>query len=226
VEETGAMLHVFHVSTRGACERIAAARRRGLPVCGSTGPQYVLLSCEDAPRLGNRMKINPSIKTPDDNAGILAALRSGDVDAIGTDHAPHTIEEKAREYPHAPSGMPSVDLLWPLTWELVRRGLLDAGTALSSVTDRAARSLDLPRKGRLAPGYDGDVVLFDPRETRRVVGAELPSRSKWSAYEGLELAGFPRAVVRRGEVAFADGRILVEAGGIPLDLPPLAPRRS
>jgi dihydroorotase len=170
------------------------------------------------------MKINPSIKTRDDNAGILAALRAGDVDAIGTDHAPHTVEEKAREYAHAPSGMPSVDLLWPLTWELVRRGLLDAHTALAAVTERAAASMQLPRKGRLAPGYDGDLVLFDPDERRRVVGLELPSRSKWSAYEGLELGGFPRTVVRRGEVAFADGRVQCEAGGRPLDLPPPAPR--
>ncbi len=222
--ETGAELHVFHVSTRGACELIAAARRRGLKISASTGPQYVHLSNEDAGRLGNLMKINPSIKTRDDNAGILAALASGDVDAIGTDHAPHPLAEKLREYAHAPSGMPSVDILWPLTWELVRRGRLDAESALASVTWRAASSMNLPRKGRLAPGYDGDVVLFDPTATRRVEGAKLPSRSKWSAYEGLELAGFPEYVVRRGELAFADGRVRVEAGGIPLELQPPSPR--
>jgi dihydroorotase len=223
--ETGAELHVFHVSTRGACELIGAARRRGLRVSGSTGPQYVLLSNEDAPRLGNLMKVNPSIKTRDDNAGILAALASGDVDAIGTDHAPHPLAEKQREYAHAPSGMPSVDLLWPLTWELVRRGLLDARTALASVTDRAAQSLHLPRKGRLEKGYDGDLVLFDPEATRRVEGAKLPSRSKWSAFEGLELAGFPEVVVRRGEIAFRDGHATGVAGGRPLDLEPPRPGR-
>jgi dihydroorotase (multifunctional complex type) len=222
--ETGAELHVFHVSTRGACELIAAARRRGLPVSGSTGPQYVLLSNEDTDRLGNLLKVNPSIKTRDDNAGILAALRSGDVDAIGTDHAPHPLAEKLREYAHAPSGMPSVDLLWPLTWELVRRQDLDAATALAVVTDRAAASLHLPRKGRLAAGYDGDVVLFAPDATRRVEGARLPSRSKWSAYEGRELAGFPEFVVRRGELAFKGGRVAVEAGGRMLDLAPPRPQ--
>lgn len=223
--ETGAELHVFHVSTRGACELIGAARRRGLKVSGSTGPQYVHLSNEDAPRLGNLMKINPSIKTRDDNAGILAALASGDVDAIGTDHAPHPSSEKQREYAHAPSGMPSVDILWPLTWELVRTGRLDAACALASVTWRAAESLHLPRKGKLEAGYDGDVVLFDPTATRRVEGARLPSRSKWSAYEGMELAGFPEHVVRRGEIAFSRGEIRVRAGGRPLDLEPPSPRR-
>lgn len=224
VERTGAELHVFHVSTRGACELIALARARGLPVSGSTGPQYIHLSNEDAPRLGNLMKINPSIKTPDDNRGILVALRSGALDAIGTDHAPHSLEEKRRPYAHAPSGMPSVDLLWPLVYELVRRGELDPLAALASVSWRAAASLHLPQKGRLLPGYDGDLVLFDPLATRRVEGAKLPSRSKWSAFEGVELAAFPVHVVRRGELAFTHGQVTGTAGGRPLDLELARPR--
>jgi dihydropyrimidinase len=91
------------------------------------------------------------------------------------------------------------------------------------VTWRAARSLHLPRKGNLAKGFDGDLVLFDPEESRRVEGAKLPSRSKWSAFEGLELFGFPRIVVRRGEIAFRDGSVTGVAGGRPLDLEPPRP---
>jgi len=106
----------------------------------------------------------------------------------------------------------------------VRRGQLDAELALAVVSSRAAHSLHLPKKGRLAPGYDGDVVFFDPNEKRKVVGAELPSRSKWSAFEGWELAGFPILVVRRGELAFAGGKCLGEAGGLPLELEPPKPR--
>jgi dihydroorotase len=219
-EECGVALHVFHVSTAGATELIRAARRRGLPIGASTAPHYLLLSCQDAPRLGNLLKVNPSVKTPEDSAALLAGLADGTLEAIGTDHAPHPLEEKRRPYAKAPSGMPSVDLLWPLTLELVRRGLAAPEVALASVTARAAQALELPRKGALAPGFDADLVLFEPEETRVVRGAELPSRSKWSAYEGLELAGFPSLVLRRGERVFEDGRVLVEAGGFPLDLPP------
>jgi len=226
VRETGAELHVFHVSTAKGVDRIRAARAEGLRVGASTAPHYLLLSHEDAPRLGNLLKVNPSIKTTADSAGILAGLADGAVDAIGTDHAPHPREEKLREYAHAPSGMPSVDLLWPLTWELVRQGRLDPDIALASLTWRAAESLHLPTKGRLEPGFDGDLVLFDPGAERRVVGAELPSRSKWSAYEGMELAGFPEVVVRRGEVVFRDGEFLGEAGGEPLPLEPPSPVRG
>ena len=223
--EFGVELHVFHVSSAAAVELLRAARREGLRVSASTAPHFVLLSCEWAERLGNLLKVNPSIKTPADGARILEGLARGDVDAIGTDHAPHPLESKRREYAKAPSGMPSVDLLWPLTWELVRRGLLDAETALASVTSRAASALHLPRKGRLAPGFDGDLVLFDPQRRFVVEGAGLPSRSKWSAYEGFELAGRPEIVVRRGEVVWRDGAALVEAGGRALDLEPPQPVR-
>jgi dihydroorotase len=220
---TGAGLHVFHVSTAGGAALVRAARDAGLPVRASTAPHYLLLSCEDAPRLGNLLKVNPSIKTRADSEALLAALADGTIDAVGTDHAPHPLEEKVRPYAHAPSGMPSVDLLWPLVFELVRRGRLDAGTALDSVTARAAASLGIPNKGRLEPGYDGDLVLFDPDAERVVRGAELPSRSKWSAFEGWTLAGFPEQVVRRGELVFSRGRLLASAGGAPLVLDPPRP---
>ena len=223
VRETGAELHVFHLSTAGGAELVRAARAEGLRVGASTAPHFLLLSCEDAPRLGNLLKVNPSVKTPADARGLIAALADGTVDAIGTDHAPHPLEKKLADYAHSPSGMPSVDLLWPLTWELVRRGELDAQTALASVTSRAAESLHLPGKGRLEPGFDGDLVLYDPTAVRAVRGAELPSRSKWSAYEGQELAGFPEVVVRRGEVAWRDGGVTGDAGGIPLELEPASP---
>jgi len=223
VRRTGAELHVFHISTARGTELVRAARAEGLPVSASTGPHYLHLSHLDAPRLGNFLKVNPSIKSPADSLGILSGLRDGSVDAIGTDHAPHPLEEKTREYAKAPSGMPSVDLLWPLTLELVRMGRLDAATALASVTWRAAQSLHLAGKGRLVPGYDGDLVLFDPDEMRTVRGAELPSRSKWSAFEGRRLAGFPKFVVRRGELVFAEGRVQCAGGGRPLDLTPPRP---
>lgn len=219
--ETGAELHVFHLSTAEGARLVAEAREEGLRVSASTAPHYLLLDEVRVADLGNFGKVNPSIKTAADAAALVEALRSGVVDAVGTDHAPHPLEDKLRDYAHAPAGMPSVDLLWPLTWELVRRGLLDPEIALASVTERAAETLHLPGKGRLAPGFDGDLVLFDPEELFVVRGAELPSRSRWSAYEGWELAGPPRIVVRRGEVCLRDGQLTVTAGGRPLALQPL-----
>jgi dihydroorotase len=226
VRRCGVELHVFHLSTAGGVELVRAARREGLPVSASTGPNYLFLTHEDAERLGNLLKVNPSIKTYADRAALRAGLADGTVSAIATDHAPHPLFEKLRPYAHAPSGMPSVDLLWPLTWELVRQGLLGPERALDLVTRSAARTLHLQRKGELAPGFDGDVVLFDPHASRRVEGASLPSTSRWSAFEGFELAGFPRFVVRRGVLAWADGQALGEAGGEPLEFGPVVPAKG
>lgn len=226
VRELGVELHVFHLSCAGGVELVRAARREGLPVSASTGPNYLFLTHEDAERLGNLLKVNPSIKTWADRESLRAGLADGTLDAIATDHAPHPLAEKLRPYAHAPSGMPSVDLLWPLTWELVRQKVLTPERALELVTRGPARALHIRRKGELAVGFDGDVVLFDPLQTRRVVGADLPSRSRWSAFEGLELAGFPRSVVRRGAVVWADGAASKAGGGEPLELGDVAPPRQ
>ncbi len=225
VRECGVELHVFHLSSAGGVELVRAARAEGLPVSASTGPNYLFLTSEDAERLGNLLKVNPSIKTWADRASLRAALCDGTICAIATDHAPHPLAEKLRTYAHAPSGMPSVDLLWPLTWELVRQNVLAPERALELVTMGPARALHIEGKGQLAPGFDGDVVLFDPEEKRRVQGADLPSRSRWSAFEGFELAGFPRHVVRRGERVFGEGRVLANGGGEPLRFGPVAPVR-
>lgn len=225
VRECGVELHVFHLSTAQGADLVRAARTEGLPVGASTGPNYLFLTHEDAERLGNLLKVNPSIKTWSDRARLREALGDGTLDAIATDHAPHPLAEKLRPYAHAPSGMPSVDLLWPLTFELVRQGVVAAQRALDLVTRLPARALGIQGKGELAPGFDGDFVLFDPTELRRVEGASLPSRSRWSAFEGMELAAYPRQVVRRGEVVFQNGAACVEGGGEPLALRPVRPLR-
>lgn len=223
----GGALHVFHITGRAGVELVRQAKAAGKPVFASTAPHYALLSCEDAAELGNFIRVNPSVKTPDDRDAIIEGLLDGTIDAIGTDHAPHPLEHKQRPYNKAPSGMPSIDLLWPLTLELVRRKKLPAALALDVVTRKAAGSMRLADKGVLEVGYDGDLVLFDPEVRRSVRGAELPSTSKWSAYEGWELAGFPEVVVRRGCVLFEGGRVPAEdqavATGAPLRLEAVAP---
>ncbi len=224
VRECGVELHVFHLSSAGGVELVRAARREGLPVSASTGPNYLFLTCEDGERLGNLLKVNPSIKTWADRASLRAALADGTIGAIATDHAPHPLAEKLRTYAHAPSGMPSVDLLWPLVFELTRQKVLEPELALDLVTRAPARAMHIERKGSLSPGFDADVVFFDPEETRRVQGVELPSKSRWSAFEGMELAGFPRHVLRRGELVFSAGRALKSGGGEPLSFGPVAPR--
>lgn len=204
--ETGADLHVFHVSTAEGARRVAAAAARGQRASSSTAPHYLLWTGDDAAAMPqNRLKVNPSIKSAADRAGLVELLAQGRIACVGTDHAPHPRSEKDRPYRHAPSGFPSVDLLLPLMLAVVDRAGLPLERALAAVTGDAAAEFGLLRKGRLVPGADADLLVVDPNATAAVDEARLPSKSKWSPYHGWYLRGFPQRVFLRGEEVFRDG---------------------
>ncbi len=208
-ERTGVRLHVFHLSTARGASLVAEAGASGLPVSGSTGPAYLLLSWEEVEALGqNRLKVNPAIKSAADRDGLAALLAEGRIACLGTDHAPHPLEEKARPYAKAPSGFPQVDLFLPLLFEVARRHGLPLERVLRAATADAAREFGIPGKGRLRPGADADFVILDPEEERSVDESRLLSRSGWSPFHGWRLRGFPREVWLRGEPALRDGRVL------------------
>lgn len=216
---TGASLHVFHVSTARAGALVADARRAGLPVSASTSPHYLLLTHEDSERLGNLLKVNPSVKAARDRDGLLALLADGTLEAIGTDHAPHPLAEKERSYAEAPSGLPTVDLVLPLAFAIHDRGV-PLARVIDSLTTGPARCFGIERKGRIAAGFDADLVLARPDARRVVRGGELPSRSRWSVYEGMELRGFATEVYRRGARVFGAGAPVEGAGGRRVPLTP------
>ncbi len=202
VRETGVNLHVFHLSTARGVELLEGAREEGLPVSASTCPHYLYFEAGDAERLGNLLKVNPGIHGPGDRDALRKALASGAVQAWSTDHAPHFKEEKERAYAEAPSGIPSVDLFWPLLLNLVNLGLLDLPRAVDAAAAAPARIHGLAAKGSLEVGKEGDLVLVEMDLEREVRAAELPSRAGYSPYEGMVLRGWPAVTVLRGRIAF------------------------
>jgi dihydroorotase len=198
----GTRLHVFHMSAGGAVELVAHARRRGQDVSAGTCPHYLWFTHEDTARVGALLKVNPSIKTAADRERLLEGLRDGTIDCLSSDHAPHTAEEKARPFPKAPSGIPSLDIFMPLCLTLAERGLLPLATVIERATAGPARVHGLSHKGRVAPGLDADLVLVDPAERRVVRGAEHFSKAKQTPYEGLELMGWPQLTMVMGRAVF------------------------
>ncbi len=196
---SGARLHVFHVATAGGADLIRQARANDLAVGASTAPHYLLLSCHDAERLGNLLKVNPAIQTPADREALLAAVGDGTIASVGTDHAPHPLSEKQRDYADAPAGMPGADLLWPLMAHLVERGDLSEAAAIGSVTSAPADEFRLAAKGAIETGRDADLVFVASDRRMTVAAADLPSKSEWSCWEGLDLPAPPVEVWLRGE---------------------------
>jgi len=216
-KEVGARLHVFHVSTAEGARLVAEAAAAGQDVGLSTGPHYLLVTAEeahDAPQ--NRFKVNPSIKYEEDRDDLARMLGAGTVRIVGTDHAPHPLDEKARPYAKAPSGFPSIDLLLPLMYAVADRHGIPEEAVLASVTRAPADEFGLTAKGRLEPGADADFLLVDPGAQHIVNEVMLPSKSKWSPYHGRMLRGFPEAVWLRGRQVWRRGMVQGAPGGRPL----------
>lgn len=219
--EVSARLHVFHISTAEGARMVRDAAAAGRAVQGSTAPHYLLVTAADAHSARqNRFKVNPSIKSAEDRRGLAALIAEGALCAIGTDHAPHPLEEKDRPYAKAPSGFPSVDLLLPLIVAIHDRHAVPLEALLRAVTSGPAHEFGLAAKGRLAPGCDADLVIVDPAEERQVEETRLPSKSKWSPYQGWRLRAFPQQVYLRGTLAWSGGCAAAEPAGQPVQSVP------
>ncbi len=146
---------------------------------------------DDYERLGSKVQMNPSIKTREDNQALWQALRENTIQVIATDHAPHTLEEKAQPYPKSPSGLPAVENSLALMLDAAHRGLCTLEQIAPWMCDAPARVWDIVGKGRIAPGYDADLVLVDLHRQATIQDAEQITKSRWSPWHGVTLTGWP-----------------------------------
>jgi len=213
-------LHVLHMSTR---EEIELLRRDKPPwVKAEAIPNHLLLNTSEYAKQGARVQMNPPLRSPADNAALWAALHDGVVDFIGTDHAPHTLAEKDRGYPHAPSGMPGVETALPLMLTQMRAGRCTLAEIQKWMCYGPADAYGIPNKGRIEPGYDADLALVDLDTVRTVRNEELHTKSGWSPYAGWELTGWPLCTVVGGRVVYDRGTIRpgVRGEALRFDAPP------
>ena len=211
---TGCRLHVFHLSSGEALSVIRTLRPLGMDVTVETCPHYLLLDGGEAlERLGNVAKVNPPIRSKSDSEALWDALRKGEIDAIGSDHAPHLPEEKGSEDVwSAPSGFPGVETMLPLMLTEVHRGRLTFTDLSRLLSEGPARIWGLyPRKGAIAIGSDGDLTIVDPDAESVIRSERLHSRSKVTPFEGFRVRGMPVYTVVRGEVVMEKGEVREDA---------------
>ena len=205
-EDTGAHVHICHISTAKGVDIVRQAKARGVRVTCETCPQYFTLTEEEVLRQGTAARVNPPLRTQADVDGILAGLADGAIDAIVTDHAPHTAEEKAKPLPDAPSGMVGLEtaLAVALTY-LYHTGEMALSDILRRMTINPACILRLPTKGRLAIGSDGDVVIFDPDEAWTVEPNRFASKGRNTPFGGKTLRGKVKYTIVGGEIVYREG---------------------
>lgn len=212
--KTGRRVHVLHITTADEMELLA--KHKDIATVETT-PQHLTLEAPDCyERLGTFAQMNPPIRTAEHRAGLWAAIRSGIVDVIGSDHAPHTREEKAATYPASPSGMPGVQTLVPLLLNHVNAGRLTLERFVDLTAHGPNRIFNIVGKGRLVIGYDADFTLVDMNEKRIISDDWIESKCGWTPYHGMDVTGWPKATIIRGNIVMRDDELTPGQIGAPV----------
>lgn len=198
---TGAHLHVQHVSTAEAVALVRRAKEQGLPITTEACPHHFTLTDEAVQQYDTNTKVNPPLRTAQDVAAVKAGLADGTIDVIASDHAPHHITEKEREYTAAPSGMVGLETMVGLSLQLYHQGILSLPQLIAKFTVHPARVLGLPH-GTLQVGGSADVTILDPEYDVVVEAAALRSRSKNSPFLGWRLRGAAVLTMVGGKIIF------------------------
>ncbi len=213
-ERLGKRVHVLHVTTAEEVDIIAAHRAVATM---EANPQHLTYA---APEIYERLKgfaqMNPPIRDARHRDGLWRGIRQGVVDVLGTDHAPHTREEKEKPYPASPSGMPGVQTIVPVMLTHVAEGRLTLERLVDLLCHGPQRVFGLAEKGRLAVGYDADLTIVDLNARRVIRHADMANRSGWTPFDGFEAKGWPMATVIRGNIVMRDGEVALPGLGRPM----------
>ncbi len=212
-EETGRPVHVLHISSADELPLLAEAKRRGLGTSCEITPQHLFFSAEDYERLGTRVQQNPPIRSAEHRAALWKALDEGLFDVVGSDHAPHTLEEKAKPYPASPSGMPGVQTLLPMMLRYALEGRLSVEAVVRLAMEGPARLFGLRDKGSLRVGGDADLCAIDPQRNLTLERSMIGSRCGWSPFEGLTFPAWPVATWVGGRLAMREGELQGQPSG-------------
>ena len=202
--------HVLHVSTAAELSEIVNKRPW---VTAEVCPHHLFFNVDDYDRLGTLIQMNPSVKSAADNEGLWQALLDGSIQVIATDHAPHTLAEKQQPYPLSPSGLPAVENSLALMLDRVAAGKCRLEQIADWMSDAPARVWGIVGKGRIAVGYDADLVLVDMNLKKEIRNDQQWTKCGWSPWHGVTLTGWPVKTWVGGQLVFADGRIAPNAQG-------------
>jgi dihydroorotase len=207
-------VHVLHVTTAEEMDILAQAKDIATV---EVLPQHLTLAAPECyERLGTLAQMNPPIREARHRDALWVALNGGIVDCIGSDHAPHTLEEKARPYPRSPSGLTGVQTTVPVMLNHVAQGRLTLQRFVDLMSAGPARIFGIAGKGRVALGYDADFTVVDLAAKRVIKNEWIASRTGWTAFDGMEVTGWPKATIIRGHVVMQDDELMDKPLGIPV----------
>src|SRR5438067_569491 len=207
----GRPLHVLHVTTGDEIPLLAKAKDIAT---AETTPQHLTLSAPECyERLGTYAQMNPPIRDESHRQALWQAVREGVIDVIGSDHAPHTREEKDKTYPDTPSGMPGVQTLATILLDHVNKGNLTLERFIDLTASGPQRIFGIAGKGRIARGYDADFTIVDLKARRKIENSRIASKCGWTPFDGMTTTGWPVATIIRGRLVMRDGELVTPNAG-------------
>lgn len=222
-QQTGRPLHLLHISTGDEMAYLAAFKHR---VTVEVTTHHITMHAPDCyERLGSLAQMNPPVRDLQHQQALWQGINDGTVDIIGSDHAPHTLEEKAKPYPSSPSGMTGVQTLLPVMLDHVAAGRLSLERLVDLTCANPARIFGLTGKGRLAVGYDADLTLVDLNAKRTISNNWIASKVQWTPYDGKTVTGWPIATVIAGRLVMHSDEVLGEPGGTAFKFDALQPTK-
>lgn len=209
--ETGKRVHVLHVTTKE--EAIFLSHHKDVASAEAT-PAHLTLTAPDCyERLGTLAQLNPPIRDAAHRDGLWQGIAQGVIDSIGSDHSPHTREEKAEPYPKSHSGMTGVQTLVPVMLDHVNAGRLSLQRFVDLTSAGPARLFGMAAKGRIAVGYDADLTVVDLKRRETITNAQIASRAGWTPYHGVAVTGWPVGTVVRGHKVMWQGDLVTPGQG-------------
>lgn len=211
-KDTGAKLHILHISARETPELIRRAQREGVPVTGETCPHYLYLTNKDYERVGSMIKCYPPVRYEEDKEALWEGVADGTLRLVCSDHAPHTPEEKAGSLFQIPSGMCGLETLAPLMIQAVNDGRITKERLAAVLSEEPAKFFGIyPQKGSLEIGTDADITIVDFDKDYIVDKEKLQSVSKVTAFDGMRIHGCPVYTILRGSVLMENGTLVCDA---------------
>ena len=207
-------IHVLHVTTREEVDFLAMHKKN---VTFETTPQHLTMYAPDCyDKLGTYAQMNPPLRTKEHYDRLWVAIKNNIVDVLGSDHAPHLIENKDKEYPNSPSGKPGVQTIFPVMLDHVNNGKLTLQQLINLMCENPCKIFGIKNKGYLKEGYDADLTIADMNKEVVIKNEMIASKCGWTPFNNHKVKGFPVATIVNGHLVMSDGKVVVESKGTPL----------
>ena len=207
-------IHVLHITTKEEVDFLAMHKKN---VTFETTPQHLTLYAPDCyEKLGSYAQMNPPLRTKEHYDRLWVAIKNNVVDVLGSDHAPHLKENKDKEYPNSPSGMPGVQTIFPVMLNHVNDGKLTLQQLINLMCENPCKIFGIKNKGFIKEGYDADLTIADMNKEVIIKNEMIASKCGWTPFNNYKVKGFPVGTIVNGNLVMSDGKVIIESKGTPL----------